>query len=118
MSVGHGAAWDEACDPARGQQIAQKCTTCHSFEAGAGKGAGPNLYRVIGRQVGQVEGFKFSSALRKSGDYWSVERLEEFLKDPYQVYPGSRMAFAGLKRTQDRKDLICYMNSIWDNAAP
>ncbi|NCF20488.1 MAG: c-type cytochrome [Haliea sp.] len=117
-SVGHNLAWGQTCNLERGQQIAQKCTTCHSLEAGGSHGVGPNLYGVIGRQVGQTPGFKFSSALRKSGDFWSVERLDEFLKNPYQVYPGSRMAFAGLRKPEDRRDILCYMDSLWNDAVP
>ena len=108
----------QACDPERGRQVAQKCIACHTLDAGGDHGAGPNLYRLQGRQVGQTDGFRFSSSLRKSGDTWSTELLDAFLASPNQVYPGTRMAFAGLRKPEDRSDLICYLDEIWQNGEP
>ncbi|MCY4445241.1 MAG: cytochrome c family protein, partial [Rhodobacteraceae bacterium] len=34
-----------------------------------------------------------------------------FLKNPRQYLPGTKMTFAGLKKGQDRADVIAYMQS-------
>lgn len=99
------------CDLERGKKIFQKCAICHSFDSGGEHLAGPNLYQIEGRAVGKVEGFKFSRKLRKSEDIWTEERLDAFLESPLEYYPGIRMAFAGLKKSEDRLDLICYLRS-------
>jgi cytochrome c len=99
------------CNIERGERIIQKCTACHTFDAKGAHGVGPNLYHLLGRAVGQVDGFQFSSSLRKSGDIWSVELLDSFLESPMQVYPGTRMAFGGLKKSEDRSALICYLST-------
>ena len=35
--------------------------------------------------------------------------MDNFLESPLEVYPGIRMAFAGLKKEKDQADLICYL---------
>ena len=104
-------ATNAACDIDRGKKIFQKCAICHSFDSSGEHLAGPNLYQIAGRTVGKVEGFKFSRKLRKSEDVWTRERLDAFLEAPLDYYPGMRMAFAGLKKSEDRMDLICYLES-------
>ena len=114
VGLGAGAAADDVseCDLVRGEKLFQKCAVCHSFDASGANGpTGPNLYGVIGRKVGQAEGYKFSGALRKSGDVWSSEHLDAFLAQPMAMYPRTRMAFAGLKKERDRADVICFMAS-------
>lgn len=100
-----------SCDVTRGQSLFSKCLACHTYSQMNDHAAGPNLYGVVGREVGKVEGFKFSPALRKSGDTWSIEHLNAFLEHPMGVYPRNRMAFSGLKKPNDRADIICYMSN-------
>nr|WP_256837020.1 cytochrome c family protein [Pseudomonas oleovorans] len=105
------ATASEICDPENGKKIFQTCAVCHSNDNTGGHGpAAPNLHGVVGRKVGSAPGFKFSSALRKSGDTWTVEHLDSFLKSPMGVYPLNRMAFSGLKNDKDRRDVICILN--------
>jgi len=114
VCVSLGANADDAneCDLVRGEKLFQKCAVCHSFDASGANGpTGPNLHGVIGREVGQVEGYKFSGALRKSGDVWSNAHLDAFLAQPMAMYPRTRMAFAGLKKERDRADVICFIAS-------
>ena len=100
----------ETCDISRGERIYQKCAVCHNRDnSGEHHLAGPNLYKILGRPVGKVAGFKFSRKLRKSEDIWTAELMDVFLESPLEVYPGIRMAFAGLKKEKDRADLICYL---------
>ncbi|MBA1265137.1 c-type cytochrome [Stutzerimonas nitrititolerans] len=105
------ATASENCNPDNGKKIFQTCAVCHSNDNTGKHGpAAPNLHGVVGREVGKVPGYKFSSALRKSGDTWTVEHLDAFLNSPMGVYPLTRMAFSGLKNEQDRRDVICMLN--------
>lgn len=100
----------EDCSAERGQKLFNKCLACHTYDKSNNHSAGPNLYGVVGRKVGLAEGFKFSPALRKSGDTWTEEHLDAFLQNPMGVYARSRMAFSGLKKPNDRADIICYLS--------
>merc|ERR1711966_170390 len=82
-----------------------------NVEKGAKNGQGPNLWGIIGRESGQVAGFAYSAANKNSGIIWSDKPLEVYLQDPKKYMPGPKMVFAGLKKPQDRADLIAFLNS-------
>ena len=48
-----------------------KCATCHTCNEGGPNKQGPNLFGVLGRQSGQVSGFKYTEANKNSGIMWS-----------------------------------------------
>ena len=52
---------------------------------GGKNGQGPNLWGLIGRSSGSVEGFAYSSANKNSGITWSEKHLEVYLQDPKKV---------------------------------
>ena len=52
---------------------------------GGKNGQGPNLWGIIGRQSGQVDGFAYSAANKNSGIMWSEKHLEVYLQDPKKV---------------------------------
>ncbi len=64
---------------------------------------------VIGRPAGTAEGFKYSDAMKNSGIVWSEETIAEYIADPKAYVPGNRMAFPGLKKQEDIKNLIAYL---------
>ena len=102
-----GAALAEG-DAAAGEKIFKKCKSCHSLEAGKKK-VGPSLAGLFGRTAGTVEGFKYSAAMKDSGIVWDEETLNTFLEKPKDMVPKTRMAFPGLKKEQDRMDVIAYL---------
>ena len=53
---------------------------------GGKNGQGPNLWGIIGRLSGQVDGFAYSAANKNSGIKWSEKHLEVYLQDPKKVY--------------------------------
>ncbi len=54
-----------ATDPAVAEaQFKKSCGTCHVAAADAAPRQGPNLFGVVGRRAGVVEGFKYSTGLR------------------------------------------------------
>ncbi len=95
-------------DAAKGEKIFKKCKACHSLEAGKKK-VGPSLAGLFGRTAGMVDGFKYSKAMKGSGIVWDEATLEEFLTKPKAFVPKTRMAFPGLKKEQDRADVIAYL---------
>ena len=109
--VGQANGDDLSCDVAAGERLFKKCAVCHSVEAGVAHGAGPNLYDVVGRAVGKIDGFRFSRAMRESDSIWNAEHLNAFLENPQAVYPRTRMAFSGFKKAEDRSTMICYLRT-------
>jgi len=77
-------------DPAQGEKDFKKCRACHSITGPDGpivKGGkvGPNLYGVIGRQMGSVQGYKYSkgfTAAYDAGFIWDEESVIAFVADP------------------------------------
>ena len=105
-------------DVAKGQKVAKKCAQCHTFEQGGKKKTGPNLYGILGKSLGAVEGFSYSSALRDKGGNWGYAELDAFLADPKGWLPGTKMAFKGIKKPAQRANLILYLRSLSDSPMP
>ncbi len=103
-------------DPAKGEKAAKKCTACHTLDQGGAAGIGPNLYGVVGAQHAHMSGFAYSSAMQeKKGEAWTFEKLNEFITDPRGAIPGTLMSFAGIKKPQERADLLVYLNTLGSN---
>ena len=100
-----------SADSAKGEKVFSKCRACHKIEPGA-NGTGPTLYGVVGRPVDSVDGFDYSGALEQVADVWTPEHLNGFLENPKGYAPGTKMSFAGLKKPEDRADLIAYLGTI------
>ena len=95
-------------DAAAGKKVYNKCKTCHALEAGKKK-LGPSLNGIFGRAAGSVEGYKYSKAMKESGIVWTEETMAGYLEKPKKFMPGTKMAFAGLKKEQQVADLIAYL---------
>ena len=85
-----GAAFAEG-DAAAGETEFNKCKSCHMIVADDGteivKGGrtGPNLYGIIGRQAGSVEGFRYGDSLVAAGEaglVWDEESFVAYVQDP------------------------------------
>ncbi len=108
-----------SADTAAGEGVTKKCTACHSFDEGGANKIGPNLWDIVGRQVAAVDGFAYSGALSdKSGEAWTYENLSGFLEKPKSWAPGTKMAYAGLKKAKDRANLIAYLRELSNDPQP
>jgi cytochrome c len=97
-----------AGDAAAGEKIFNRvCKACHDV-AGKNK-VGPHLDGVVGRQAGSVEGFKYSEAMKSSGVTWDDANLDKYLANPRDFIPKNRMAFAGLKKEDERASVIAFL---------
>ena len=107
-----------AADPAAGEKAARKCAVCHSFEEGGAAKLGPPLWGVVGRDIAAIAGFAYSDALSaKEGD-WDYESLGAFLASPKDWAPGTKMAFAGIRKDEELAEVIAYLRSLADNPEP
>jgi cytochrome c len=108
-----------AADPAAGEKVVRKCTSCHTVEEGGANRIGPNLWNLVDRPIASAQGYAYSKGLQeKSGEAWSYENLDGFLAKPKDWAPGTKMSFAGIRSTEDRADLIVYLRSLSADPAP
>lgn len=98
----------QAGDPGHGKQVFAKCQACHSLEAGVNR-VGPSLHGVIGRDSAALADFSYSDAMKNAHLKWTPETLDQYLANPRKMVPGTKMAFPGLPKEQDRADLIAYL---------
>ncbi|MGE5504794.1 MAG: c-type cytochrome [Actinomycetota bacterium] len=95
-------------DAEKGEKVFNQCKACHSVKAGENK-VGPSLHGVVGRKSGTAPGFNYSDAMKKADLTWDEATLDKYLTDPKATVPGNKMAFAGLKNPDDRKNVIAYL---------
>jgi cytochrome c len=97
-------------DPTKGEAVFRQCQTCHVKQVGVNK-VGPSLAGIVGRTAGSIPGFRYSEANKGSGITWTEQELYVYLEDPKKKIPGTIMAFAGIKDSQKRADLISYLKA-------
>ncbi|CAD2219463.1 Cytochrome c, putative [Angomonas deanei] len=100
-------------DATRGEKIFKgRAAQCHTATKGGANGVGPNLFGIHNRKSGSVEGYTYSKANQDSGVVWTDDVLDVYLENPKKFMPGTKMSFAGLKKPQERADLIAYLNTL------
>ena len=95
-----------------GERVFRQCAACHTVEQGGAARVGPPLWEVLGRDVAAVGGFGYSAALQGIEGEWTYDKLDHFLENPRGWAPGTSMAFAGLRRPEDRAAMLLYLRSL------
>lgn len=127
LVVGSGAVVSSPAlaegDAGKGKKVFMKCKACHRTEAGK-HAVGPSLFGIVGRQAATADGFtRYSKAMRavgESGLVWDDANISDYVADPKgwlretldDKKARGTMAFAGLKKEQDRLDLIAYLKTL------
>lgn len=103
-----------SADVDKGAKVFKKCSSCHKVEAGE-NATGPYLHGVVGREIAAASGFSaYSGVLANMEGDWTPEALNAFLEDPKGFASGTTMGFAGLKKVEDRANVIAYLDSLDD----
>ena len=108
-----------AATPQAGADVFRKCAACHTVEAGGANKTGPNLHNIVGDAIGDRGGFKTTDSLKAiPGGKWDYATLDDYLEDPKRLAPKGSMAFAGLKKVEERAAVIKYLMSTTENPPP
>ena len=116
------------------EAFGKQCATCHvvADETGAvlaGKAAktGPNLYGVIGRVAGSVEGFRYGASLVEAGTaglVWDETELAAYLANPAKYLQArldnkrarSQMSF-NVRKPEDAANIATFLATFSPAAA-
>jgi cytochrome c len=97
-------------DYENGRRLFAQCRACHTIAAGAPNRVGPHLDGVMGRAAGSVTDFRnYSPALKASGIVWDAQTMDRWAADPRAVVPATNMIYPGLRKAEDRRDLVAYI---------
>ena len=102
----------------KGKKLFKKCGTCHNYEKDSANKVGPNLWNIIDRPKASISGFAYSKSLAEFGGNWSYEEIAEFLYKPKKYIKGTKMNFAGLKKVEDRANLVLFLREQSNNPVP
>lgn len=105
-------------DLAAGEAQFKKCGSCHKLGS---NNIGPDLTGVVGRPVASHPGFSYSEAMtghRAEAPNWTYDALDHFLSGPGKAVPGTKMSFAGLKKQEDRINIIAWLRTQGSSGYP
>ena len=102
----------------KGKKIFKKCSACHNYEKDSANKVGPNLWNIINKPIANTKGFAYSKALSQINGNWNYEELSKFLYKPKKYAKGTKMNFAGLKKNEDRANLLLFLRKQSDNPIP
>ena len=106
-------------DKDKGAATAKACQACHDFTKGGPAKVGPNLYDVVGRGIGTAAPFVYSEGFKTmAGKNWTYEELDKWLTKPSDDIKGTKMAFGGLSKAEDRANVLAYLGSLSDSPKP
>ena len=101
-----------AQDVAAGKSSFNKCLACHAIGENAKNKVGPELNGLDGRKSGTAEGYSYTDANKNSGITWNEATFKEYIKDPKAKIPGTKMAFAGIKKESEINDLWAFVSQF------
>ena len=112
-TVASTAVWaQDNAQVAEGSKLYKRvCFACHASEAGQNK-IGPSLFGVAGRKAATGPGFSYSQAMKDANVTWNDEAIDQYITDPKKFVPGNKMVYAGLKKEEERKEIIAYLKTL------
>lgn len=88
----------------------RQCASCHFVAQGKGHLVGPNLHDVFDRGTGKAANYNYSPALKNfEHKMWTPELVDQWLTSPNGFVAGTSMFFNGIKKPEDRRDLIGWL---------
>lgn len=105
-----------------GAAVFKKCAACHTADNGGPNKVGPNLWNIVNRPIASHEGFAYSGPMKEFSQggsvVWDFEHLSNFIASPKGLVKGTAMGFAGIKKPDERANLIAYLRTLSDSPAP
>ncbi|MDJ1257205.1 MAG: cytochrome c family protein [Candidatus Midichloria sp.] len=101
-----------------GEDVFKKCAVCHTAEKGGANKVGPNLWGIVNAITAHKPDFAYSAAMLarvQQNLKWDYETLYRYLYAPKKFVPGTKMAFAGIKKDEERANLIAYLRTLSDS---
>ena len=95
-----------------GETVFAQCRACHQIGPTAKNTVGPILNGLFGRKSGQIEGYNYSEANKNSGITWDEKAFAEYIANPREKIPGTKMAYAGLKDPKRVENLTAYLRQF------
>ena len=98
-------------DAVKGETVFKKCMACHAIAEKTNK-VGPHLVGLVGRAVATVEGYTYSDSMKNyaaTGAVWDEPALQAYLENPKAIVAKSKMAFPGIKKEEERNNLIAFL---------
>ncbi len=118
LTMGAVPALAQDGDPEAGEKIFRQCQACHMVGENAQPRVGPPLNNLFGRQAGTWDGFnRYSNAMKQAGEnglVWNEETVSAYLENPRQYIPGNQMAYPGVRKDEDRANVIAYLKQYDD----
>lgn len=114
------ASAEELGDAEAGAKMFSKCKGCHEVGQGATDRIGPHLNGIFGREAAAHDGYAYSKSMVRAGAdglVWTAETLDAYLENPRALVSKTRMSFRGLKKREDRNNLMAYLRDFSDNPA-
>ncbi|MET3353135.1 UNVERIFIED_ORG: cytochrome c [Xanthobacter viscosus] len=99
-------------DIAKGETAFKKCMACHAVGPDAKVKVGPPLNGIVGAKWAHFEGYAYSADIKDgaaAGKVWDEATLDTYLTNPKTLAPKGKMAFAGIKSEDERRDLIAFL---------
>ncbi|OCO98725.1 MULTISPECIES: cytochrome c family protein [unclassified Ensifer] len=108
-------------DAAAGEAVFKKCASCHTADKGGANKVGPNLWGLVNRPIASHEGFSYSAGMKTFAEggkvVWDYDHLSYFIEAPKKHVPGTAMGFAGVKKPDERANLIAWLREQADSPA-
>ena len=65
---------------------------------------------LLDRKVASADNYTvYTPALKQLGGQWNKQRLNDFLRDPQGMVPGTSMVFPGIDDDRQRAELVDYV---------